>query len=75
MIESKFTSLIKNIRLIYISYALNWIKNSILGLTETMETLNFENPVDLWESWDDRGKLHVSYSVYVNMIILSIYGA
>jgi hypothetical protein len=40
-----------------------------------METLNSENLVDLWESWDDRGKLHVGYSVYVNMFILSIYGA
>ncbi len=40
-----------------------------------METLNFKILVDLWESWDNRGKLHVSYNVYVNTSTLSIYGA
>lgn len=39
-----------------------------------MEMLNFGNPIDLWELWDDRGKLHVAYSVYVDTSILSIYG-
>jgi hypothetical protein len=40
-----------------------------------METLNFSNLVDLWESWDDHGKLHVSYNVCVDASTLSIYGA
>ncbi len=40
-----------------------------------METLNSGNPIDLWESWDDRGKLHIDYGVYVDTSTLFIYGA
>jgi hypothetical protein len=40
-----------------------------------METLNSEDLVDLWESWDDHGKLHIDYDVCVNMFTLFIYGA
>jgi hypothetical protein len=40
-----------------------------------METLNVEDLVDLWESWNDRGKLHIGYDVCVDMFTLSIYGA
>jgi hypothetical protein len=40
-----------------------------------METLNFRVLVDLWESWDNRGKLHVGYNVCVDTSTLSIYGA
>jgi hypothetical protein len=39
-----------------------------------METLNSKDLVDLWESWNDRGKLHVGYIVCVDMSILSIMG-
>jgi hypothetical protein len=51
------------------------LKNSISSSIETMETLNFGNLIDLWESWDDCGKLHVSYNVCVDTSTLSIYGA
>jgi hypothetical protein len=44
-------------------------------LTKTMETLNSRNPVDLWESWDNCGKLHIEYDVCFNPSILSIYQA
>jgi hypothetical protein len=50
-------------------------KHYILGLIESTETLNFEDLINLWESLDDHGKLHISYDVYVNTYILSIYGA
>jgi hypothetical protein len=40
-----------------------------------METQNFRNLVDLWESWDNHGKIHIGYSVCVDRSILSIYGA
>jgi len=40
-----------------------------------METLNFRNLVDLWESWDDLGKLHIGYGVCLYPSTLSIYGA
>jgi len=40
-----------------------------------METLNFSNLVDLWESWDDHGKFHVGYNVCVDAFTLSICGA
>jgi hypothetical protein len=47
----------------------------ILGLMENMETLNARDLVDLWESWNDRGKLHINYGVCVDMSTISIYGA
>jgi len=31
-----------------------------------METLNFGDRVDLWESWDDHGKLHIGYNACLN---------
>ncbi len=40
-----------------------------------MEILNVEHPIDLWESWNDRGKLHIGYYVYVNTFTFSIYEA
>jgi hypothetical protein len=40
-----------------------------------METLNFKDLVDLWESRDDHGKLHIGYNVWLNPFTLSIYGA
>jgi hypothetical protein len=40
-----------------------------------METLNSGDPNDLWEWWDNCGKLHISYSVYLNPSTFSIYGA
>jgi hypothetical protein len=40
-----------------------------------METLNFGNLINLWESWDDCGKLHIGYGVCVDLFILSIYGS
>jgi hypothetical protein len=40
-----------------------------------METLNSGDLVDLWESQDDRGKLHINYNVYLNPVTFSIYGA
>jgi hypothetical protein len=40
-----------------------------------METLNAKDPIDLWESWNDCGKLHIGYNVYVDTSIFSIYGA
>jgi len=52
-----------------------WLKHFILGLIETMETLNARDPVDLWESWNNYGKLHIGYGVCVDTSILSIYGA
>jgi hypothetical protein len=39
-----------------------------------METLNSGDPVDLWESWDNRGKVHINYDVCVNTYIFLIYG-
>jgi hypothetical protein len=39
-----------------------------------METLNSRDPIDLWESWDNGGKLHINYDVCVNTSIFSIYG-
>jgi hypothetical protein len=39
-----------------------------------METLNSRDLVDLWESQNDHGKLHINYSVYLDLSILSIYG-
>jgi hypothetical protein len=39
-----------------------------------METLNFGNLVDLWESWDNHGKLHIGYGVCVDLFILFTYG-
>jgi len=39
-----------------------------------METLNSRDLVDLWESRDDCGKLHINYSVCLDLFILSIYG-
>jgi hypothetical protein len=38
-------------------------KHFISRLIETMETLNFGNLVDLWDSRDDLGKLHIGYGV------------
>jgi hypothetical protein len=35
-----------------------------------MEILNFGDPVDLWKSWDDCGKIHTSYGVCVDPCIL-----
>jgi hypothetical protein len=35
-----------------------------------METLNSRDLVDLWESRNDHGKLHI----YLDLSILSIYG-
>jgi hypothetical protein len=40
-----------------------------------METLNFGDPIDLWESRDDHGKLHINYGVCLDLSTLSIYGA
>jgi hypothetical protein len=40
-----------------------------------METLNSKDPVDLWESRDDHGKLHIGYVVCLDLSIFSIYGA
>jgi hypothetical protein len=40
-----------------------------------METLNGKNLIDLWESWNDRGKLHIDYNFCVDMSIISMYGA
>ncbi len=40
-----------------------------------METLNSGDLVNMWESWDDHGKLHISYDVCVDLSTLSIYGA
>jgi hypothetical protein len=40
-----------------------------------METLNFGDPIDLWESWDDCEKLHIDYNVYVDPSTFLIYGA
>jgi len=40
-----------------------------------METFKVGDPIDLWESWNDRGKLHISYGVCVDTSIISIYGA
>jgi len=47
----------------------------ISRLTQTMETLNFGDPIDLWESRNDCGKLHISYDVCLDPSTLSIYGA
>lgn len=40
-----------------------------------METLNARDPVDLWESWNNYGKLHIGYGVCVDLFSLSIYGS
>ncbi len=40
-----------------------------------MEILNFGDPVDLWESWDDCGKIHIGYGVCVDPCTLFIYGS
>jgi hypothetical protein len=40
-----------------------------------METLNPKDLIDLWELWDNCGKLHIDYSVCVDLSTLSIYGA
>ncbi len=37
--------------------------------------MNSKDPVDLWESQDDCGKLHFSYSVCFDPSTFSIYGA
>jgi hypothetical protein len=75
MTESKLTFKILKNHLILVSYAFNCINLFFSGLIKTMETLNSEDPVDLWESWDDHGKLHIDYDVCVDMFTLSIYGA
>jgi hypothetical protein len=31
-----------------------------------METLNSRDRVDLWESWDDHGKLHIGHNACLN---------
>jgi hypothetical protein len=72
MITSKLTYLIKTIHLILISCV---FAHYISRLIESMETLNVGDPIDLWESWNNHGKFHISYSVCVNMSTLSIYGA
>jgi hypothetical protein len=40
-----------------------------------METLNVGDLVDLWESWNDRGKLHIGYNVCVDTSTFFIYQA
>jgi hypothetical protein len=40
-----------------------------------METLNVGDLVDIWESWNDRGKLHIGYDVCVDTSTLFIYQA
>jgi hypothetical protein len=40
-----------------------------------METLNSRYSIHLWESWDDCGKLHINYDVFLDLSSLSIYGA
>jgi hypothetical protein len=50
-------------------------KQSISRLTQNMEILKARDPIDLWESWNDCGKLHIDYSVCVDMSSLSIYVA
>ncbi len=47
----------------------------ISSLTQNMKTLNVKDPIDLWESWNDHGKLHIGYCVCVDMCTFSIYGA
>jgi hypothetical protein len=39
-----------------------------------MEVLKVGNPSDLWESWNDHGKLHFGYTVYVDTYTISIHG-
>jgi hypothetical protein len=31
-----------------------------------METLNFGDPIDLWEPWDDCGRFHIGYGICLN---------
>jgi hypothetical protein len=40
-----------------------------------METLNVKDLVDLWESWNNCGKLHIGYGVCVDMSTFFMYGA
>jgi hypothetical protein len=40
-----------------------------------MENLNSKDLVDLWESWDNHGKLHIGYGVSINPFIFSIHGS
>jgi hypothetical protein len=40
-----------------------------------METLNFGDPIDLWESRDDRGRFHIGYGIFLDPSIFFIYGA
>jgi hypothetical protein len=40
-----------------------------------METLNFGDLVDLRESWDDYGEIHIGYGACVDPSTLFIYGA
>jgi hypothetical protein len=40
-----------------------------------METLNSKDLVDLWELKDNLGKFQIDYVVYLDLFILSIYGA
>jgi hypothetical protein len=39
-----------------------------------MENLNFGDPIDLWESWDDHGKLHIGYDVCVDCLFFLSMG-
>jgi hypothetical protein len=39
----------------------------ISGLTQNMETFKVKDPTDLWEPWNDCGKLHIGYVVSINM--------
>jgi hypothetical protein len=40
-----------------------------------METLNFGDLVDLWESWDDYGRFHIGYGICLDPSTPFIYGA
>ncbi len=40
-----------------------------------METLNFGDLANLWESWDDCGKFHIGYGVCANPSTFLIYRA
>jgi hypothetical protein len=54
---------------------LPYYKHFILGLTQNMETFKAGNPIDLWESSNDYGKLHIDYNLCVYTFTFSIYGA
>jgi len=40
-----------------------------------MKTLNFRDPVELWELWDGHGRFHIGYDICLNPSILFIYEA